>query len=142
MNKFEIFSPGDFGGFTIPHERYEEINSKLICVFACFNINTEILWGRRLSFLHKRNRVCDFIGDITTVNFSWTWSIRNLIFVHKQLLSSRSIKCDNENLIKIGNIHIYNKLFTRSLQSLHSIRASTDTTFHYHMLLLLAKVTL
>ena len=45
MNKFEIFSPGDFGGFTIPHERYEEINSKLICVFACFNINTEILWG-------------------------------------------------------------------------------------------------
>ena len=50
-----------------------------------------------------------------------------------------SIKCDNENLIKIGNMY-YTTLFTRSLHSLHSILTSTDTTFHHHMLLLLARV--
>ena len=52
MNKFEIFFPRDFGGFHM--KGTEKEISKLICVFACFNINTEILRGIRLSSPTKK----------------------------------------------------------------------------------------
>ena len=117
---------------TLTSRKYEQIRNLLSRGFRRINYSTwkvrrnkfetylrvcvlqhqyENIVGNRIIFSSQKNRVCDFIGDIT-VNFSWTWSIWNLIFVHKQLLSSRSINCDNENLIKIGNMY---------LQTIHTV---------------------
>ena len=121
MNKFEIFFPGDFGGFHM--KGTEKEISKLICVFACFNINTEILWdlGNKIIFTNKKNRVWDFIGD-WTVNFSWTLSIWSLIFVQQTIVILTINKMwqwnfdQNRKLVSTNYSHGHSKVYTQFLR--------------------------
>ena len=117
MNKFEIFFPRDCGGFTDLLVHMKGTRRSIIRNFACLRASTSIpkYCGNKIIFTRK----CVFV--LLEIQRRMKFPGLNQAETETKYLSSfviiTSIKCNNENLIKIGNMYLH----------LHTLRKIADT---------------